>query len=701
METAVPAVSSSEQTVLACWGRTYALQNNGLPAAMISQGEDVLGGPMRLEGTVDGKAVAAVGDKKPRVTLIPGRIFPADFAKYELATNVCPVAGKDFQLEKTDGYAAEIEADSALGPVGVTVRSRLDYDGLYTIRLTLDPKKAARLDALTLTVPLAKSSDLYRFNRITDTKCLGAIPEGEGVLARSSQMAAHPALTGTFVPVIYAGQYDHALFWLAESDRGWSVDDADDQVLLVREHGELALKFRFVAKPLALDKPRTLEFAFIASPTRPKAAAYRKQTYSGPDSAGYRYYGAGVDGFQLSTPEDYEALRKFIYESDGFAPHYRDPGDAPPGYASRYRIKNEKQRKGNPATLYGSAFLFDAAMHEMPTFGSGWLHTASQPFRVDKTFINMYNFGGTVKWTTDAQLTVVAGPMTDSFVDCWLWHMVQLGKYSFVNGTRYDNFENLPRAFNVKTDIDGIAYRREDGQLRPFAIPLRFHERARRYSTALWLIGRPPAQSFDNNWDNSYGFVGFVEGVISPKAVGPDLIEQGMPPAIAAAFTMTASGMTIAHSNVRVVGETTTDRDEREFGIRMAYGILFDAFWAGNPAHLSRVMKEVRAVRDSEELSAWEPDVRHLRYWNAKDAEELKVSDKRVLAGGYVNPGRKSVLLAVLNPTDGPVKVDLTLGKNIPRGPVTDIMTGKIIAETSSVPLEIERHGSRFLLVKP
>lgn len=54
------------QSALTCWGRTYVLQDTGLPAAMISQGEDVLaGGGMRLEGVIDGTAVVAAGTAPP------------------------------------------------------------------------------------------------------------------------------------------------------------------------------------------------------------------------------------------------------------------------------------------------------------------------------------------------------------------------------------------------------------------------------------------------------------------------------------------------------------------------------------------------------------------------------------------------------------------------------------------------------------
>ncbi len=154
---------------------------------------------------------------------------------------------------------------------------------------------------LTLTVPVNNQADLYPFSRALDMHCLGAVPAGEGVLEKSSNLLPHPALTGHFVPVVFVGDYDHGLFWMAETDRGWNAGDGDEQVTLVRENGQLMLKFHLFASSAILDQPRTIEFAFVATPTRPKAIGYRQAFMDGKhthDTAGFRFYGGGVNGLQ-------------------------------------------------------------------------------------------------------------------------------------------------------------------------------------------------------------------------------------------------------------------------------------------------------------------------------------------------------------------------------------------------------------------
>jgi hypothetical protein len=553
-------------------------------------------------------------------------------------------------------------------------------------------------------VPIAKSANLYRFSRMLDMNCLGAIPAGDGVLEKSSRLPAHPALTGSFVPVVFAGEYDRGLFWMAESDRGWIVDDTDDQVRLVRENGEVTLQFRFIARPTVLDTPRTIEFAFIATPSRPKAAAYRQAFWEGKrthDTAGFRFYGDGVNGFQLYTPEDYEGLRKYIYESDGIGRHYFDKADVPPGHKSYYKIRNDMAKQGLPVTLYGCSWGANAGMQEFPTFGKGWTH--GNPGGRSEEFRNWTNFGGTAKWTTPAQLTHVYTLMSDSFVDCWLWHMTRIGQYSGVNGCFFDCFESLPRALRgkVKTDIDGVAYRREDGQLRPFANPLRYHQRTRRYATALWLMGRPPSLLQSNNFDNTYGPTWYVEGDMYHEKVGQNLIAQGATPDKVAAYTASCSGMGFCRSDVRTaeLGKLTA-AEEQCFTVLAAYGILHDLPWGGTPSWLSKTVKVVSETLTNE-IAIGDPRVRHVRYWDPGNT--LAVSDNRVLAGGFVHPEQKCALIVVLNPTDETLEVELSLSDALLAGPVSgirDILAGADLVPGQRVRLTLAPYGAQFLRAK-
>ncbi len=271
-----------------------------------------------------------------------------------------------------------------------------------------------------------------------------------------------------------------------------------------------------------------------------------------------------------------------------------------------------------------------------------------------------------------------------------------------MTGCFFDCFESLPRALRglVNTDIDGIAYRREDGQLRPFANPLRYRERVRRYATALWLIGRPPALLQSNNFDNSYGPTWFVESM-NHRHIGRNLLTQGITPDKAAAFTASFSGMGICRSDVRTAEQSRLTEDEEQcFTILMAYGILHDLSWGGTPDWLSAVVKTMEKTL-REELAISDPRVRHVRYWNIGDA--LAVSDARVLVGGFVHPENERALLVVLNPTEATIGVELNLNPALLDRAVTgvqDILAEAEVADGPAAKLDLEPHGVRILMVE-
>jgi hypothetical protein len=360
-------------------------------------------------------------------------------------------------------------------------------------------------------------------------------------------------------------------------------------------------------------------------------------------------------------------------------------------------------KQGFPVTLYGCSWGANAGMLEFPTFGSAWIHGAKIGERPCTEFKNYYNYGGTIKWTTPAQLTPVYTHMSDSFVDCWLWHMTRIGKFSGVNGCFFDCFESLPRdgRFKARTDIDGVAYRREDGQLRSFACPLRYHERTRRLATALWLAGRPPSLLQSNNFDNSYGPTWYVEGDMNHSEVGQNLIAKGITPDIAAAYTASCSGMGMVRSDVVTADpRKLSEADEAVFSVTQAYGILYDLPWGGTPSWLSATTKKVGEFLKTELLNG-DPRVKHIRYWNPGNA--FTISDKRILVGGFVHPENKCALIAVLNPTAEKITGNVIFSKSVlgrDTSTVTDLLTGAAVASGNKTGFDLGAYGVKFLIVK-
>ncbi len=695
---------------LQIWGREYVIGDNGLPAAMISQGRDVLGGAIQLAGVVEGQSVAATPRARgwwrrggAQVSLVAGQAFPPDYAKFEMLHGTCPPP----KLTATAGYAATVRADSQVGALPVRVEAELLFDGFYHVKLRLMPDRPTTVQRLTLTIPVKDNAALMRFSRQYNLAGTGAIPAGDGVLYESRSLPRVPQVQTSFVPIVFAGDHDHGLFWMAESDRGWVTDDETSLVQLVRENGRLELRFHLVTRPVTLDAAREIEFALLATPSRPKPPGYRRvmweKLYS-HDTSGYRYYGTGVNGFQLYEPGDYEALRKFYYDRGGVSPLYPE-GQEPPTMKGRtYRVRSEAAVNGGPLIVYGSTFGANAAMTEFPTFGSGWIQSAefTRRARVDGTFRNRLNMGGSHHWTTDAELTPVFTTMDESFMDCHLWHMTRIARFCGINGTFYDNYQTYTTdRIPTLSDVTGVAYRREDGTLQPFANPLRRHEWTRRWATALWLLNRPPMQLMSNDPDNTYGPTWYVEGLMYHQSPTQDWIDQGLTLDRFAAFTASSAGMGLLTTHVPPL-----QRDGKPVGVEdrivrlaLAFVLLHDLcsdpyrISAGNlsalPARISRTLLE--DVRFTDDHARW------IRYWN--NAAELTVKDPRVVVGGYVHPQGDAALLVVVNPTEETRHTTLEFKDGLLGRPVTAITEADTGAAVTG-PLEIPRHGVRYLLVR-
>ena len=93
------------------------------------------------------------------------------------------------------------------------------------------------------------------------------------------------------------------------------------------------------------------------------------------------------------------------------------------------------------------------------------------------------------------------------------------------------------------------------------------------------------------------------------------------------------------------------------------------------------------------------PAVRHIRYWAPGNG--LTVSDTRVLAGGYVHPRNGRALIAVLNPTESPIRASVTLAPHLlapDKTVLTDVLTGKPITRGNRAEVDLAPHGTVFLL---
>ncbi len=224
-----------------CWGRSYEIGADGLPASISSQGGSLLAHPVSVE------------------------IRGADGVVAKVSTS-----GKTTFTEKAEDRVTWHAQGSVGGDVAVKLTGMAEYDGFTWYELTLEPRKPVETLSGRIVIALPESqAQLMHFQSCwARSNFSGAIPRGEGVVFRSLDTKNY-GRTGGFSPHVWIGNPTRGLSWFADSDEGWSSAADKSALEIARSEKQVQLVMNIIAKPTTLDKPRTIRFGLMATPFKP------------------------------------------------------------------------------------------------------------------------------------------------------------------------------------------------------------------------------------------------------------------------------------------------------------------------------------------------------------------------------------------------------------------------------------------------
>ncbi len=197
------------------------------------------------------------------------------------------MGGKDHRasgtlsIGKKTPTQVEFKANWQAGTLQAAVRGSYDFDGMMRYNLTLQPC-SEKIDSLKIRIPMDPEivclmhvcTDLIRSNYG------GAIPKGNGVVWKSSD-AVRRHIQTSFVPYIWTGMETSGLSVFAESDRNWVPSEKLPAQQLLRRNGKVYLELNLIAEPVKLDKARTIELGFQATPVKPMPENWRRMIHWG------------------------------------------------------------------------------------------------------------------------------------------------------------------------------------------------------------------------------------------------------------------------------------------------------------------------------------------------------------------------------------------------------------------------------------
>ncbi len=160
---------------------------------------------------------------------------------------------------------------------------------MYKVDMTINAPHPTALKALKLVVPLQNDAANYlhacgegiRYG--FDYRFLPAHKMGR--LWDSRSVDGQPMLVGSFIPYIWIGNPQGGLCWFADSDQGW-VPSNDVPAVEVRRDSPRStdLVLNLIGSPTTLKGPRTITFAFQATPVKPLQSGWRMDTWWTGDS---------------------------------------------------------------------------------------------------------------------------------------------------------------------------------------------------------------------------------------------------------------------------------------------------------------------------------------------------------------------------------------------------------------------------------
>jgi len=271
-----------------CWGREYRFGAHALSASIVTRGVNVLARPVAVVGRA---------------------------------------AGRDFVIEPT-GRLRVVESKPGIvrlrgygrgAGLGTKIDVDIEYDGMMKFRLRLRPDEEVNVERLALVVPLHdENARLFHAcgESIRLTNRSGYVPKGQGVVWTSKEVP-NSFVLGTFIPYFWLGDYDRGICWMADNDRGWSVDDAP-AVEFIRQGKTLTARVNFFSRARTVSEPVDIVFALMAGPPRPEPKGWRMGAVIGnPDNLpnqriklGWFCYVRTFQGF--GKPPDMEKYLAFV-----------------------------------------------------------------------------------------------------------------------------------------------------------------------------------------------------------------------------------------------------------------------------------------------------------------------------------------------------------------------------------------------------
>ena len=241
---------------LQCWGpRRYRVGDALFPTGLATPACEMLAGPIRLVGTVNGVPLERLAVKTTLGEQSPARVEVSN-------------AGKQ-------------------GGLQASTRQFLEFDGLFWTRLRLDGGRRLKVERLALEIPLKREAATLMQT--------GFSWEDAGAVRKWS----HRVLANT---QIWLGNEEGGVQWTVPSARNWRSADRARQVEIVPDGESVLLRLNLVDQATTFEGPIEYEFGAQLTPVRPYPKGWRMWRITpAQDTPGTRFIPFYTEGWAVGT----------------------------------------------------------------------------------------------------------------------------------------------------------------------------------------------------------------------------------------------------------------------------------------------------------------------------------------------------------------------------------------------------------------
>ena len=227
---------------VSCWGRSYDYRESLLPSRLLTQGRDILAGPIRLEGTVQGRKVG--------------------WGKSSFEAGAC------------DTEAARYITSVASPELTVHCDFVTEFDGTTRVDLSVTPNRPIKVDSLDLIIPFRPEYAKFFHHSSVYPVHVWDWPTKR----MNSGAIGADGLKLPFVFHLWIGDDDRGLQIFSETDEAWSPADPQAAITLTPGRRDAVLRMNLLAN-VELSNAWNWTFGFVATPVKPWPKQYYSEHY--------------------------------------------------------------------------------------------------------------------------------------------------------------------------------------------------------------------------------------------------------------------------------------------------------------------------------------------------------------------------------------------------------------------------------------